>query len=179
MKTPARERFRKIEISAKISPSSPGRSTLRTATIFILWCLVLFPEAGWAFQSHPAPEGLYVHQLAHGFFIVAMGILIYWLQVNDFVRLRGWRLIQVACILLILWNADAIVGHWVEERVASDAVIGEPDWTQRIILDSTMTRLYYMLKLDHIVSVPALICLFLGIRSLYKDALKEEARARD
>jgi hypothetical protein len=42
-----------------------------------------------------------------------------------------------------------------------------------------MTRLYYALKLDHLVSVPAMICLFLGIRSLYKDALKEEEHARE
>lgn len=108
-----------------------------------------------------------------------MGILVYWLQVNDFVRQRGWRLIQIACLLLILWNTDAVLGHWVEERVASEAVIGEPDWTQRIVMDSMMTQLYYVLKLDHLVSVPALACLCLGIRSLYKSALKEEGRARD
>jgi len=152
---------------------------VRTVTALIMLCALASPESSWAFQSHPAPEGLYVHQLAHGFFIVAMGILIYWLQVNDFVRQRGWRLIQTACILLILWNADAILGHWVEERVSSEAVIGEPDWTQRIVLDSVMTRLYYMLKLDHLLCVPALVCLFLGIRSLYKGALKEEGRARN
>lgn len=146
--------------------------------VVILWA-VLSPGLAWAFQSHPAPEGLYAHQLAHVFFIVAMGILAYWLQVNKFVQERGWRLIQISCILFILWNIMAFVGHWVEELVTADAVIGEPDWTQRIILDSGTMRLYYALKLDHLVSVPAMICLLLGIRSLYRGALKEQRHAGD
>jgi hypothetical protein len=152
---------------------------VKTVTAFIVLSALFSPEVTWAFQSHPAPEGLYVHQLAHVIFSVAMGILAYWLQVNSFVQQRGWRLIQISCILFILWNIDAFFGHWVEERVTADAVIGEPDWTQRIILDSLMTRLYYTLKLDHLISVPAMICLFLGIRSLYKDALREEGYAGD
>ena len=72
----------------------------------------------------------------------------------------------------------AIVGHWVEELVTAGAMIGEPDWTQRIILDSAMMRLYYALKLDHLVCVPAMIFLVVGIRSLYKSALREERNVR-
>jgi hypothetical protein len=155
------------------------RSTLKTVKAFIILGLIVGPDLGWAFQAHPAPEGLYGHQIAHGLFILAMGILIYWLQVNDFVQQRGWRLIQMACILLMLWNLTAMLGHWVEERAPADAVIGESDWTQRIILDSAMMRLYYVLKLDHLVCVPALVCLCLGIRSLYKAALREEGHASD
>jgi hypothetical protein len=146
---------------------------------FLILSALFSPELSWAFQSHPAPEGLYVHQLAHVLFGVAMGILAYWLQVNGFVRQKGWRLIQISCILFVLWNLNTFLGHWVEERVVADAVIGEPDWTQRIVLDSVMTRLYYVLKLDHLVSVPAIICLLLGIRSLYKYALKEGGHARE
>ena len=152
---------------------------MKTLTAVIVLSALFSPEVAWAFQSHPAPEGLYVHQLAHVVFCVAMGILAYWLQVNSFVQQRGWRLIQISCILFVLWNIDTFLGHWVEERVAADAVTGKPDWTQRIILDSAMTRLYYALKLDHLISVPAMICLFLGIRSLYKAALKEEGYAGD
>ncbi len=152
---------------------------MKTVTALIVLSVLFIPGLAWAFQSHPAPEGLYAHQLAHVFFIVAMGILAYWLQVNEFVRQRGWRLIQISCVLFIVWNVQAIVGHWVEERVAADAVIGEPDWTQRIILNTAMMRLYYVLKLDHFVCVPAMICLLLGIRSLYQGALKEQTHAGD
>ncbi len=103
---------------------------MKTVAAFIVLSALFSPEVAWAFQSHPAPEGLYVHQLAHVIFSVAMGILAYWLQVNSFVQQRGWRLIQISCILFVLWNFDTFLGHWVEERVAADAVIGEPDWTQ-------------------------------------------------
>ena len=152
---------------------------MKTVTALVVLIVLFSPGITWAFQSHPAPEGLYAHQLAHVIFSVAMAILAYWLQVNSFVQQRGWRLIQISCILFVVWNLNTFFGHWVEEQVAADVIIGEPDWTQRIILDSTITRLYYALKLDHLISVPAMICLFLGIRYLYKYALKEEGHARE
>jgi hypothetical protein len=142
--------------------------------VIVLIYLIGSPTAASAFQSHPAPEGLYIHQLAHWFFIFAMAMLAYWLQVNGFTREKGWRLIQVSCILLILWNLVAFTGHWVEEMISDAAISGEPDWTQRIVVDSAWTGLYYVLKLDHLVQVPAMLCLLLGIRSLYKKATERE-----
>ena len=146
----------------------------KTGLILILAYIFCGPTAATAFQSHPAPEGLYVHQLAHWFFILAMGMLAYWLQANSFTREKGWRLIQVSCILLILWNLVAFTGHWVEEMIPNTVISGEPDWTQRIVVDSVWTGLYYAFKLDHLMQVPAVICLLLGIRSLYKHAVREE-----
>jgi hypothetical protein len=140
-----------------------------------LGLLVALPESALAFQSHPEPEGLYVHQLAHVFFIVAMAFLAYWLQANNLTEQKGWRLVQISCLLLILWNLDAMAGHWVEERVPDRSLIGEPDWTQRINLDtSPWVPVYYLLKLDHLLCVPAIVCLFAGIRLLFRNALKEE-----
>lgn len=145
------------------------------ATLAALATLLFIPGSAWAFQSHPEPEGLYTHQIAHLFFIFAMAMLVYWLEHNRFTHERGWRLIQIACILLIAWNIGAFAGHWVEEQIPSSAVIGEPDWTQRIDFSSHwLAPVYYVLKLDHLVSVPAMICLFLGIKSLYKQALSEK-----
>jgi len=140
----------------------------------ILAYLLSDSPAAMAFQSHPGPEGLYAHQLAHIFFILAMAFLAYWLQVNGFTLERGWRLIQVSCLLLILWNLVAFTGHWVEERISDAVISGGPDWTQRIVVDSVWTGLYYGFKLDHLVQVPAMLCLALGIRSLYKQAAREE-----
>jgi hypothetical protein len=34
---------------------------------------------------------------------------------------------------------------------------------------------YYFLKMDHLVCVPAILCLFLGIRNLYKQTLLKAA----
>jgi len=138
----------------------------------------LVPVSVWAFQSHPAPEGLYAHQLAHFFLIIAMGFLAYWLEFNRLVLQKGWRLIQTSCLLFVLWNVVAIAGHWVEERIPREALQGDPDWTQRIDLAaSTMNYAYYILKLDHVVCVPALTCLFLGVRSLYKRVVSKEPLA--
>lgn len=136
--------------------------------------LMVSPEQAWAFQSHPAPEGLYVHQLAHVVFIIAMAFLVYWLEVNLFTRQRGWRYIQVSALFFILWNLVAISGHCVEEMVPRELFVGDPDWSQRLIAGTTMwADLFYILKLDHIVCVPAIVCLFLGVRTLYLDALRQ------
>jgi hypothetical protein len=143
---------------------------MKLYVLIVLFALI--PVSSWGFQSHGAPEGLVVHQLAHLFFVVGLSTLVYWLQKNKLVRERGWRFIQIACILLILWNMDTIFGHWVEERVPSDALIGEPDLFQRLSLDvSPWSIYYYFLKMDHLISVPGIIFLFLGIRKLYRRAL--------
>ncbi len=147
---------------------------MREKTITVVFAVAISlmgsPPA-WAFQSHPAPEGLYVHQLAHVCFIAAMGILTYWLEHNRLSRQQGWRFIQVSCMLFVLWNSVAIAGHWVEEKVPDNSLIGEPDWTAQLVVGGDpLVLAYYMLKLDHFVCVPAMLCLFLGIRALFLDA---------
>jgi hypothetical protein len=151
-------------------------STRKTVATFVIALSLCVPESVLAFQSHAGYEGLCVHQLAHVFFSVAMGILAYWLHVNRFTDRKGWRLVQISCLLFILWNLDATFGHWVEERIPDTSLVGEPDWTQRISFDVEWTRVYYVLKMDHLLCVPAMICLFAGIRLLLKDALEEEGR---
>jgi len=153
---------------------------MRIRTVFISLGFLLIPVTGWAFQSHPAPEGLYAHQLAHVVFIGAMGLLIYWLEVNQFSRQKGWRLVQAACVLFILWNLVAFVGHWVEEQIPNHLVTGDPDWTQRLDVGTTpLAYVFFALKLDHLVCVPAMVCLFLGIRALYKQAIGKEHPSDD
>ncbi|MBI5250361.1 MAG: hypothetical protein HY912_12775 [Desulfomonile tiedjei] len=144
-------------------------------SVFLLCLLILIPGSAWGFQSHPAPEGLYAHQMAHIFFLLSMAILAYWLEQNRFTLQRGWRFIQIACILFIVWNLVAFTGHWVEEQIPNASVTGEPDWTQRIDFSShPLVPLYYALKLDHFVSLPAVIFLFLGIRSLYHESVTRD-----
>lgn len=157
------------------------RTKLSAARPFIPFLLLVsplspmfFPDHAWAFQSHPAPEGLYVHQLAHVVFIISMAFLVYWLEVNLFTRERGWRYIQVSALFFILWNLVAVSGHCVEEMVPRELFVGDPDWSQRLIAGTTLwVDLFYVLKLDHIVCVPAIVCLFLGVRTLYLGALRQ------
>lgn len=132
--------------------------------------LLGLPDVSWALQVHEAPEGFVAHQLAHIFFAAALALMAYWLEANRFVQEKGWRLIQAACLLLLLWNVVAFCGHWVTEKIPPDLLVGERGTVSRRLLlgDSPRTVLYYYLGMDHLVCVPAILCLYLGIKTLYK-----------
>ena len=139
--------------------------------------ICLDPVQAWALQSHGPPEGLYAHQLAHILFALSMAFLAYWLEVNHFTKEAGWRLIQFSCLLFFLWNLVAFSGHFVEVRIPPDLIEGHGiGWDQRLIAGGgSYGVFYYFLKMDHLVCVPAIFCLFLGIRNLYKRTSLKEA----
>jgi len=70
----------------------------------LIGLILLSAEPALGTQAHSAPEGLYAHQLAHIFFTVSMGVLIYWLRERQLVQSLGWRYIQYAPLFFILWN---------------------------------------------------------------------------
>lgn len=132
---------------------------------------ILCPRAAWALQTHGDPEGLYVHQFAHTFFAFSMGLLIYWLRKWGLAAHAGWRAIQYAAFFFILWNINAIVGHWLEEL--TELIVIKRSGTLRIEIVSAqgfdwLALIYYLVKLDHLLCVPALFCLMLGLRRLYR-----------
>ena len=100
--------------------------------IFLVLAVVLVSDPALATQAHNAPEGLYAHQLAHIFFIVSMGVLIYWLRERKLVRTVGWRYIQYAALFFILWNLDAFSVHLMEEQIPVIAVQRLSPWEIRI-----------------------------------------------
>jgi hypothetical protein len=156
-------------------PATGSRRSVLSVAVCALFLAIA--EPAWAFQSHPSPEGLYAHQMAHVIFLSAMGILAYWLQVNGFTKERGWRLIQVACLFFLAWNAIAALGHWIEEGLSPVIMVGPPDWRQKIRLASDPWSIaYYVLKLDHLVSIPAMVCLVLGLKALCRKVLNEADR---
>ncbi|MCA1961393.1 MAG: hypothetical protein LDL33_11425 [Desulfomonile sp.] len=159
---------------AGIESSSAGRFLFNIVLSACLFVLLPPPEPAWAIQSHPAPEGLYVHQVAHIIFIIGLAFLVYWLQINLFAQQRGWRYIQMSAVLFILWNVVAFAGHWVEEHVPRSLFVGDPDWSQRLIVGTNVwVDAFYILKFDHVVCVPAIVCLFIGVRALYHDVLRQ------
>ncbi|MFH1488729.1 MAG: hypothetical protein ABII06_07495 [Pseudomonadota bacterium] len=120
----------------------------------------------WAFQVHPEPEGLYSHLLAHIFFILSMAILAFWLQKTRLIRSKGWRYMQISCLLFIFWNLDTFLGHIIDSRMSPEAIVGSP-WAKSLVLEKAIAPyLYYVLKMDHLICVPAIILLFIGLRSL-------------
>jgi hypothetical protein len=151
-----------------------------TGTISPRWLLIGAVGAGiawagpaFATQVHAHPEGLYTHQIAHAFFAVSMGILIYWLRQRGLVKEPGWRLIQFAALFFILWNADAMVAHYLDDHGEHFKIVDAGTWHSAIQLaggSDVLIVLYYLVKLDHLLCVPAIVLLTFGLRQLLRTA---------
>ena len=135
------------------------------------------PATVWATQTHGGLEGLYVHQFAHIFFAFSMGLLIYWLRKWGLVASAAWRSIQYSALFFIAWNLDAYVSHWLVEQSGLIEVTAVDGMRIQITTPRGMkwlSEIYYLTKLDHLLSVPALIFLFLGLKQLLKSAEESE-----
>jgi hypothetical protein len=142
--------------------------------LILVWLLWPAPMA-LALQSHATPEeGLYSHQFGHLFFMLSLVFFAFWLQKTRLVQERGWRFLQISCFLLALWNIDAIAGHELELWLSESRLVGVA--SARIGLGDPrlwLPYIYFFLKLDHLLSVPALILLFIGLRKIAVDFTKE------
>lgn len=137
---------------------------------FIFVMVLAEATRAWATQTHGEPEGLFVHQLAHLFFIFSMGLLIYWLRRRNLVKQKTWRYIQYCALLFILWNIDTFIVHLLDEQVDLIRIRQLDDWHLQIDTADRYRHLgfiYYIVKLDHLLCVPALLCLYLGLKRLY------------
>lgn len=124
----------------------------------------------WATQTHGEPEGLVVHQLSHLFFIFSMGLLIYWLRQRELVKQKAWRYIQYGALLFIFWNLDTFGVHLLDEQVDLIRIQQLDDLHLQIDTAAWYRYLgviYYIARLDHLLCVPALFCLYLGLKRLY------------
>jgi hypothetical protein len=135
--------------------------------------ILIVAEPAFATQAHGSPEGLYAHQLGHLFFIISMGILIFWLRERQLVQAAGWRYIQYAALFFILWTVDAFFVHLADEQLAIIEVQRINLWEIKLsgTADSNiLIWLYYLAKLDHLLCVPALLFLYFGLRRLLKES---------
>lgn len=153
--------------------------------VYFLFCFItiLFSAVPVsATQSHGAPEGLYVHQFTHLFFLVAMGFLVYWLQARGLSRQPGWKQIRYAAFFFMLWTIDAFGVHLIDEQFEWVIVSREGPWQMR--LDATIgfepiSRIYYFMKMDHLLCVPGLIFLAIGLGRLGKYSSSADRRGED
>lgn len=135
------------------------------------------PVCALATQTHGEPEGLFVHQMAHAFFVFSMGLLIFWLEKRRLTVHKGWRSIQMGALFFILWNLNTILSHWLEEQTALlkirtvgvDQLLIETDPSL-----SWLGTVYYFTKLDHLLCVPALFLLFWGLRRLARSTFADQ-----
>ena len=150
------------------------KGTLNSAWLCLLLLLgILLPGEALALQVHGEPEGLYVHQMAHLFYILALGYFYWDIRRSSFTG-RGWRFLQMFCVLMACWNTLAFIGHLAGVYLDPQSLLQTDCYLQTQLLSPfTLNKyLYFITKLDHLIYVPALFCLFLGLRSFYHCAAK-------
>lgn len=147
----------------------------RMFPVFLLFVLTIFPGDALAVQSHGAPEGLYAHQLAHVFYTASMGYLFWGIRQSSF-KSKGWLFLQAYCFFIILWNVVAFTGHSLAFQVDNSFFVTDNGYLNTRLIGpfSNLKLLVYFTKLDHLFSIPALLCLYLGMKGLYRSSLEEE-----
>lgn len=147
----------------------------RILFIFSAWMVswLLIPSVpALATQGHAGIEGVWVHQFAHLFFLFSMLLLIYWLRQAGLVKRPGWRFIQYAAFFFILWNADAFLVHFLDEQICAVSVNHLGNWKIKVAAADGcrwLATVYYLAKLDHLLCVPAMVFLMLGLRHMLKE----------
>lgn len=153
------------------------RCFFRLLAILPLTVLLLLQSAdAWALQPHGGGEGFYIHQMAHVFFMGSLTYLyLHTRRTQDPVS-RGWRHLRLFCILLFFWNLMAFVGHETAVHLTGDDFSDLGTWNERLVFPiSTVKLAYFVAKMDHFLTVPALLALFFSLRSFYLEA-REEAK---
>lgn len=145
---------------------------LKFLPIQILAGLVLMPGRAQAIQLHLTSEGIITHQMGHLFFLVSMVVLIFTLSGKGLDKQKGWRLIQYSAFFFILWNLDAVFGHFLDNQIHVVKIENLSFSRMRMEVHNDSSALYwvyYALKLDHLLAVPAMLLFFRGLSTLVKE----------
>ncbi len=142
-------------------------------------CFSLLSSApALATQGHAGIEGVWVHQFAHLFFLFSMMLLIFWLRQAGLVKAPGWRYIQYSALFFIFWNVDTILVHFLDEQIQAVTVESLGEWRIRVTAiggREWLSALYYLVKLDHLLCVPAMVFLLLGLRHMLAEVNPDES----
>ncbi|HFQ90327.1 MAG TPA: hypothetical protein ENK27_09670 [Desulfobulbus sp.] len=151
--------------------SRPCRRLVRAMPVSLAGAgLLLFGIAtpALAIQAHGAPEGLYVHEIGH--FLYALAMLGFTFQVIRNSRLAGkpgWRLMSRGALLLFLWNLWALVAHVIDTVIpARHFLVDDRGLHSILVLQSGIDYLYCLFRMDHLICVPALLLIYLGLRHM-------------
>lgn len=128
-------------------------------------------ESAWALQSHGAPEGLYVHQMAHLLFAATLAYLFWHTRRTPADTSKGWQYLQIFSVLLACWNLLAFAGHEAFEHLTVGDFIGKDSWEEQLTAPiSPVKALYFVSTMDHFLIVPALLALVISLRTFYREA---------
>lgn len=152
------------------------RNRLFTVLFSFLFLILFFsPSNAWALQTHGPPEGLYVHQMAHILFMGALVYLFWDIRRSSFHQ-RGWVYLQLFCLMMFMWNFVALTGHEAHHYMKpTDFFYGDSYFQTTLISPLSSLKLtYYLTKLDHLFSVPALFFLYLALRAFYHATIEQK-----
>ena len=100
-----------------------------------------------------------------------MVVLIFTIREKNLDAQKGWRLIQYSAFFFILWNLDALTAHFLDNQIYV-VRMKTLSFTQVLIEtesgSNVLAWVYYILKLDHLLCVPAMLFLYFGVSSLVK-----------
>ena len=145
---------------------------LKFTTIPAAAAILLLPAQAHAIQLHLTSEGIITHQMGHLFFLVSMVALIFTLSGKGLDKQKGWRLIQYSAFFFILWNLDAILGHFLDNQIHAVKIENLSFSRMRMEVyndSSALYWFYYLLKLDHLLAVPAMLLFYRGLSSLVRE----------
>ena len=146
--------------------------------VWAIFAVLVETTPALATQGHAGIEGVWVHQFAHVFFLLSMMLLIYWLRQAGLVKEPGWRYTQYSALFFILWNVDTMLVHFLDEQIQAVNVVHLSNWQLQITATGGrkwLSVVYYFAKLDHLLCVPAMVCLMLGLRHMLQAARPDES----
>ena len=145
---------------------------LKFLPMLVVTGLTLMPRPAHAIQLHLTSEGIITHQMGHIFFLVSMVALIFTVSGKGLDKQKGWRLIQYSAFFFILWNLDAVLGHFLDNQIQVIKLEHISFSRMRMLVHEDSRVLYwvyYVLKLDHLLAVPAMFLFFLGLSAMVKE----------
>lgn len=144
------------------------------------YLILALPGNVYALQFHSGSEGIITHQIGHLFFLFSMVVLMFIISGKGLAIHKGWRLIQVSAFFFILWNGCAIAAHFLDNQIYAVSVERFANGYAKIRTQNDSVLLgwvYYGLKLDHLLCVPAMFLMYRGLSCLVDE--QEDRQGQD
>jgi len=120
-----------------------------------------------AIQAHGPPEGIYVHQIGHILFGMAMLGFALRIRISRLMVRKSWQLMALGALLLFFWNGWAFIAHILAAKVpASDFITNNQGIRMWMIIHNPVDLCYFIFKMDHLLCVPAIICIYRSLKRM-------------
>lgn len=140
----------------------PGYLRCTFPVILALICSLCNPVHAWAVQQHGGAEGLVAHEIGHILFIIGMLFLLYRMR-GPATSGPGWFEFKLFLVLIVLWNMLTFYGHWHQEILDPEKYVRLHGKITGFTLTGFVDALFYLSRLDHLVLLPAFLCLMLAL----------------